>query len=256
MKWGYIRHIWDFGDTIEIEEKHTGRYGAKGQKREKREKPSPEDIKRQNQWKRKRDVRRIIKWNFGKNDHWITLTYPKGHRPPVKEITGDIQRMIRKVRKQYRKLGEELKYIYRIGIGSKGGRHIHILVNRIFSKETGTDIIIKEAWEKDKGKGHANFRLLYEEGGYQRLAEYITKELQEWEPEDMKRYHCSRNLTRKEPEEKEIRRRNLVDKQGHPIYPKAKKGYYVDPDSVKIGKNPVTGFYYRHYTLVKLDRRI
>lgn len=248
MQWGYIRHIWDFGDTIEIEEKHTGRYGAKGQKREKREKPSSEDIKRQNQWKKKRDIRRLIKWNFKKNDHWFTLTYPKGYRPSVKEIMGDIQKMIRKVRNQYRKLGQELKYIYRIGIGSKGGRHVHILVNRIDS----TDTIVSDAWKK----GHVNFRLLYEEGGYKKLADYIAKELEEWEPEDMKRFHPSRNLIRKEPEEKEIRRRNLVDKQGNPIYPKAKKGYYIDPDSVKTGINKVTGFAYRHYTLVKLDRRI
>lgn len=252
MKWGYIRQIWDFGDTIEIEEKHTGRYGAKGQKREKREKPSPEDIKRQNQWKRERDVRRVIKWNFKKNDYWITLTYPRGCRPSVKEIMGHMQKMIRKVRESYRKLGQELKYIYRIGIGSKGGRHVHILVNRISADGTGTDTIISDAWEN----GHANFRMLYEEGGYKNLAEYITKDLEEWETEKMKRYHCSRNLTRKEPEEKKINRRSLVDKQGIPIPPKPPKGYYVDESSVKTGINPLTGFAYRHYTLVKLDRRI
>ncbi len=252
MKWGYIRQIWDFGDTIEIEEKHTGRYGAKGQKREKREKPSPEDIKRQNQWKRERDVRRIIKWNFKKNDYWTTLTYPRGCRPPVKEIMGHMQKMIRKVRERYRKLGQELKYIYRIGIGSKGGRHVHILVNRISVDGTGTDTIISDAWEN----GHTNFRMLYEKGGYKELAEYIAKELEEWEPEEMKRFHPSRNLIRKDPEEKEIRRRNLVDGNGNPIPPKAKKGYYIDQDSVRTGINKVTGFAYRHYTLVKLDRRI
>ena len=26
MRWAYIRETWDFGSTIEIEEKHTGRY--------------------------------------------------------------------------------------------------------------------------------------------------------------------------------------------------------------------------------------
>lgn len=39
MQWGYIRDIWEFGDTLEVEDKHTGRYGARGQKREKRRKP-------------------------------------------------------------------------------------------------------------------------------------------------------------------------------------------------------------------------
>lgn len=88
------------------------------------------------------------------------------------------------------------------------------------------------------------------------LAEYIAKPIEEWEPKEAKRYHPSRNLIRKEPKEKVINRRNLVDKQGRMIYPKAPKGYYIDPDSVRMGINPVTGYAYRHYTLIKLDRRI
>lgn len=252
MKWGYIRQIWYFGDTIEIEEKHTGRYGAKGQKREKREKPSPEVIKRQNQWKRVRDLRRVIKWNFKKNDYWITLTYPKGHRPSYVQVMKDIQKMIRKVKDRYKKQGMELKYIYRIAIGKRGGTHVHILINRFANEQTGSDVIISECWTK----GHANFRTLYDSGGYQDLAEYIAKELEEWEPESMKRFHTSRNLIRKEPEEKKINRRSLVDRQGVPIQPKPPKGYCVDEQSVKTGINPLTGFAYRHYTLVKLDRRI
>ena len=38
MRWAYIREIWDFGSTMEIEEKHTGRYGARGQEREEKKK--------------------------------------------------------------------------------------------------------------------------------------------------------------------------------------------------------------------------
>lgn len=83
MRCAYVRHLWDCGETIEIEEKHTGRYGARGQKREKRKKASPEDIKRQNKWKRERDLRRLIKWNFGKYDYWMTITYRKGDRPAL-----------------------------------------------------------------------------------------------------------------------------------------------------------------------------
>lgn len=71
---GYIRQRWDCGDTVEIEEKHTGKYGARGQTREKKRKATPEEIKKHNQWKRERDVRRLIKWNFRERDYWITLT--------------------------------------------------------------------------------------------------------------------------------------------------------------------------------------
>ena len=250
MRWGYIRHLWDCGDSVEVEEKHTGRYGAGGQKREKRKKPTKEDIRRQNQWKRERDLRRLIKWNFSRHDYWMTLTYRKGDRPSWEQMKEDVRKMIRKVREKYRKMGAELKYVYRLQIGKRGGPHIHILANRIPGKET--DILFAETWEK----GHINFRTIYDSGGFRDLAEYIAKPLEEWEPEEVKRYHPSRNLIRKEPKEKLIRRRSLVDRQGRLISPKAPKGYYIDPDSVRMGINPVTGFAYRHYTLIKINRRI
>lgn len=103
MRCAYVRHLWDCGETIEIEEKHTGRYGARGQKREKRKKASPEDIKRQNKWKRERDLRRLIKWNFGKYDYWMTITYRKGDRPAWEQMKKDVTDLIKKVRKRYRK---------------------------------------------------------------------------------------------------------------------------------------------------------
>ena len=252
MSWGYIRHLWEFGDSVEVEEKHTGRYGARGQKRGKKKKASPEDIVRQNQWKKERDLRRLIKWNFGQYDFWMTITYRKGDRPTWEQMVKDVQDLIRKVRRKYKRLGKELKYIYRLAIGKRGGPHIHILVNRIQADGTATDMIFSDCWTK----GHINFRSLHESGGYKDLAEYIAKPLEDWEPEDAKRYHPSRNLIRKEPREKVINRRNLVDRQGIPIPPKAPKGYYIDPESVKMGINPVTGFAYRHYTLIKINRRI
>ncbi len=74
MRTGYKRETWEFGSSREVEEKHTGRYGARGQKRQKRRKPTKEEITKQNQWKRERDVRRLIKWNFVANDYWMTIT--------------------------------------------------------------------------------------------------------------------------------------------------------------------------------------
>lgn len=101
MKCGYIRQTWDCGNTREVEEKHTGRYGARGQKRQKRRKATPEEIAKQNQWKRERDVRRLIKWNFGIGDYWFTLTYKKGSRPPWKQMQKDMSKFIRKLRDKY-----------------------------------------------------------------------------------------------------------------------------------------------------------
>ena len=174
MRCAYVRHLWDCGESLEIEEKHTGRYGARGQKREKRKKASPEDIKRQNKWKRERDLRRLIKWNFGKYDYWMTITYRKGDRPAWEQMKKDLGKLIRKVRTKYRKKGWELKYIYRLAIGKKGGPHVHILINREADQETGADRIISELWEN----GHVYFASLYDAGGYVKLSEYITKPLE------------------------------------------------------------------------------
>lgn len=251
MERGYIRQTWEFEDTLEIEEKHTGRYGAPGQPRSRRKDPTPEDIRRQNQWKRERDLRRLIKWNFGERDYWVTLTYRKGERPDHRVMMKHVQNMLAKVKRRYRKQGVELKYIYRLAIGKKGGPHVHVLVNRFANDQTGTDIILQECWSY----GHVNIRPTYDAGGYKELAEYIAKPLEEWEPLDLKRFHPSRNLVRREPKDNVIRRRSLADRKGNMRYPPARKGYYVDPDSVRMGVNPVTGYLYRHYTLVRLKRR-
>ena len=100
---GYIRQRWDCGDTVEIEEKHTGKYGARGQAREKKRKATPEEIKKHNQWKRERDVRRLIKWNFRERDYWITLTYPKDYRPTWEEMKDHAGKLVRKMREKYKK---------------------------------------------------------------------------------------------------------------------------------------------------------
>lgn len=255
METGYVRETWDFGDTLEVEEKHTGRFGAPLQKREKKRKATPEEIAKHNQWKRERDVRRLIKWNFRERDYWITLTYQRGSRPKWKKIKEDLSKLIRKVREKYKKQGWILKYIYRIAIGERGGAHVHILVNRESNKETATDLIIADLWESEKGHGHVNFTTIYAEGGYKKLAEYIVKPLEKWEEEKMKRYSCSRNLIRKDPKKKEIRKRALINKKGFVRDPKPPKGYYIDPESIKKGRNPITKYAYRHYTLIKIKKR-
>jgi len=116
-------------------------------------------------------------------------------------------------------------------------------------------LIITDLWEQQWGHGHVNFRTTYSEGGYKQLAEYLTKPLEEWEPDEVKRYHPSRNLIRKDPEVDEIKRRSLVDRDGTPRMPKAPKGYYVDPESIEVGINPITHYAYRHYTLIKIKKR-
>lgn len=195
MKCGYIRDTWDCGETLEVEEKHTGRYGARGQKREPKKEPTPEDIIRQNQWKRVRDLRRLVKWNFTTGDSWITLTYQKDKRVSWEEMIKHMQKFIRQLQTRYRKYGWTLKYIWRPQIGKRGAIHIHILLNAESNTETRTEKIVRELWTH----GNPNMKVVYDLKNGD-LAEYIATPLQEWEPEKAKAYHPSRNLIRKEPD--------------------------------------------------------
>lgn len=89
----------------------------------------PEDIIRQNQWKRVRELRRLVKWNFTTGDSWITLTYQKDKRVSWEEMIKHMQKFIRQLQTRYRKYGWILKYIWRPQIGKRGAIHIHILLN-------------------------------------------------------------------------------------------------------------------------------
>lgn len=232
----YTRKTYRFPGSIEVEEYHSGKYGAPGQARGKKRKPTPEEIKKRNQTNRENYVRRLMKANFRKNDYWITLTYQKGSRPSVEKMRKDVDKLLRKVRSAYRKKGQEFKYILRMGIGKRGGPHLHILVNRI----TDTDLIFSDQWEH----GGIFFKPAYEEGGFKALADYIVKPLEEWESETLKRYTRSRNLIIPKPK-KEILRGKTWRKE-----PK-KKGYYLE--EYWEGINPFTGYLSRRYILTKLE---
>ena len=163
----YWRDRWIFRNSIEYEIKYEGKYGAKGEKRAKKQKPTPEQVKRQNLINKQNRIRRLIKANFVPADLWTTLKYPKGTRKSMDEVKTDMKKFLDKLRYRYKKQGEPLKFIYRIEIGKQGGLHVHILVNRI----TDADVLISKCWIP----GYVHFTPIYEAGGYQELATYIAK---------------------------------------------------------------------------------
>ena len=231
----YVRDTFYFRDSIEVEEKHTGRYGAPGEKRTKRAKPSPEQIEKQNQWRRERDLRRLIKENFEENDLWVTLTYRKDARPPtLQDAKEDIQKCLRKLREQYKKRGTALKYIVAVEIGSRGGVHHHLIINRIDE----SDKLLASLWKK----GRVHMTLMYKQGGFRDLAEYIAKR-----PPDKadKWYSRSRNLSI--PQAK----RQIMLGATFKREPQPPKNYYLEKETYYQGINPVTGHRYRHYIFVR-----
>ena len=248
----YWEDIFRFPNSNEYEFKYAGNYGAKGEKREKRKKATPEQIKKQNQLNREKKVRRLIKANFLSNDMWNCLKYPAGTIKTTEEYKKDLSDFLDKVRKEYKKLGEVFKFIYRMEISTRGGIHLHILINRLKGK-TDTDVLIQKCWKH----GRVNFQSIYEYGGYEALANYIVKQPDEEEAEQLSlfpleerkhyiKYSSSRNLVRPEPERKIYTRWTLkkLIEEG----PKPTPGYYVDKNSIVCGKNPYTGMSYYRYT--------
>jgi hypothetical protein len=235
-----------FPGSIEYEYKYPGKYGAKGEKREKREKATPEQIKLQNQRNREKRYRRLIKANFRENDYWITLKYPKGVRKQIEKVKEDLRAFLERLRKKYKKMGEILKFIRRIEIGCRGGVHIHMIANRFL----GADIAIKECWEQ----GGVHFALLYEQGGFKDLAEYITKPANEKDEEkETAAVSSSRNLIRPEPEREYRKRwtvRKIIENGVKPT-----EGYYIDEDTVVSGLNKYTGMSYLQYTEYRIAKQ-
>lgn len=229
-----------FKNSIEVEEYVTGRFGAKGEKRQEKKKATPEQVEKQNQFNRTKNARRRIKNNFKEDDFYLTFTFEKSKRPgsldSAKKIWTKVQR---KIRNECKKQKKKFKWMIRIEKGSKGAIHFHLIMNEI---EDGLKII-KNIW---KTYGYVYLKLLYEEGDFQKLAAYITKPAAEKEETY---YSHSRNLPIPEPRVKRIKEKKWKDVKPY-------KGFYIDKESLIEGINPVTGYMYRHYTMIRLNRRI
>lgn len=231
------RLLYDLGLLIEVDEYRDGRYGARGEKRKEKKKPTPEQMRRQNQFNRTRRLRRMMRTNFQENDLYWTLTFKKERRPrdmlEAKDIWTKLQREIRKICK---KQGVSFKWVVRIERGSKGAIHIHLVMNAIDKPSK-----IRKLWE-DYGRAHLEY--MYEEGGFADLAAYMTKP----EEKDEEVYYShSRNLPIPKPLI-EMVRMSLSDRDDIEV----PEGYYLDKSSLIEGYNPVTGYPYRHYTLVRI----
>lgn len=241
------------GDILDVEEFHDGGYGAPGVPRKKRKKPTEEQMRLVNSAnKMKRTRQRLLEY-FGPGDCFATWTYEVKNRPPdMEQALKDFQKAMRKVREEYRKRGVELFWIRNIEQGTKGAWHIHLVVNEIGD----TASILKKAWANG-GTYITEIRLsdrLYDED-FTKLAAYMTKdehtvdERKDGTPGKPRlrqsNYNTSRNMPLPEPKEDK-----LVRWQEEP---KPKKGYYI----VRIheGINPKTGYKYRRYTMIRLERR-
>lgn len=245
----YVKTTVHAGLTYEIWEGHTREY-HKGAKREKRAKPTPEQQEKVNRLQRERTVRRLINHNFAPGDLYITLSYRE--KPEAAQMAKDMRRFRDRLRRDYRKRGYELKYLYVMEVGKRGARHFHMVLNRCGDGPPAK--WLQEAW----GMGWINIKPLDSSGDYAKLASYLVKYADKTQKtlglSNQKGYTPSRNLKRPRKETTRYKRRRLPD---GPQIPRRLRGkVYLCKDSYHRGINPVTGYEYQEYRLIEYPRHM
>ena len=235
----YILSITNAGKTVEVEKYYTLRYKAKGVKRGEVINPTSEEQKDINLRLAEKKLRLRINANYGEGDYHTVFDYRKDERPDTKEeMREDIDKALRELRKEYKKQGKELKYIHVMEIGKKGAMHHHLVINHIDTK------IIQKCWTK----GRVKVFPLDNTGQYAELAAYLIKQTCKSKELQSKRWNSSKNLIIPEPNKIIINKREWFRS-----VPTAKKGYYIDKNSVHEGISKFTGYGYLRYTMIKIS---
>lgn len=240
---GYFKTTVKAGATIEVTKSYTKRIGVKV--KGDREKPTAEEMEKVNQMNAERTLRLKINANFGVDDPFITLTYRKDERPTPEQAKKNIKKVIDSLRKEFKKLGVDLKYINVTEYKNKAIHH-HLLINHIEGEDVSK--MVRRLWKF----GRPDFKYLDDTGQYKDLAAYLIKETSKTYKENdgghKQRYSCSRNLIMPTQKTEIIKKAQRWAADPKPI-----KGYYIDKDTVYNGIDPFTGREYQKYTMVRLS---
>lgn len=226
---------------IEVKEYHSSRYHGKKVTPAPRTKKTTEEMVKVNERNRIKKLYWIIATNFDFGDLHMQLTYRREERPTPEGARKSLKKFFRRLRKEYKKRGKELKYIVTTEY-KRTAIHHHLVLNEIGD----TAKTVNRIWEK----GKAFFTVIYEDGEVEDLAAYLIKETQNSfrDPDNPSKlsYSCSRNL--KKPNIKT----KIIKSDTWRKTPKPPKGYYLDKGSIVEGVSKVTGYPYQYYTFKKI----
>ena len=244
----YTKNSCRIKDKVEIEKHYPGNFGAPGVEREPKRKRTPEEMAKQNLWRKIRNLRRLLELNFTGGDFHVTLTCQKDKRPSKEEAPKIIREFRDKLREDYKRQGWILKYVITCETGERGAVHWHMIVNNCCNEKTSTTKLIWKYWTR----GRPWLIPMDDSGDYKKLAEYIVKEskdrIEKGQTIEKLSYMVSRNLVKPVvvPEKVQANRWSKT--------PKAPKGWYVVPGSIVNGHNKFTGLPYQYYTIRKLQK--
>lgn len=268
----YVEKDWESRDSkVIIKDKyHTQRYSPTTPLvKERRKKSTSASTAQQimiNMRHRTDRLNRLILDNFSAGDWWVTFTISK--QVSLEKFKTEYEKMMRKLRDEYRKLGAELKYItVKENIHGKGRLHGHMLLPNIAF--TTLQKIMRKAWKL----GNCNIKPY---GGTaldaKQLASYITKEdtaetkllkrikaeKDKADKETLKKLDedikaerssicTSRNLVRREPKKRIVKRAETYSDA-----PRAPRGYHIVKQLSYSGYT-ADGYPYQHTVFERGD---
>lgn len=239
----YMKETCVAGRTIEVRKYFNFHVPPPGEHRGKRGKPTPERIKAANRRKAERDLRRLMNANFEKyKGYSLTFTYEEGSKPgSIPDLRKDAGTYFRKLAGKARKKGQTLKFIYCLGVGSRGRVHIHAIVSGVSQDD------MDECWSK----GYIDRKPLHTDE-FSDLAAYYIKNAEEVREKEIdqglkpkRRYNTSHNLIKPE-----VRKERIAAKEFRKN-PRIRKGYREVKDLTYYGISNLTGMPYLAYTLIK-----
>lgn len=163
--------------------------------RRKKYRPTSEAQELYNAKVAQRKLTRLIHANFTEDDYSVTLTYDDYHLPADdEEIKRHARNFLARLRRLYGRFGIICKYILVSARGKRGGRaHHHLIVSGGVPSES-----IKALWSFGRRRCE---NLQFDMDGVAALADYILEQAEVWS----KRWCCSRNLVRPEPDVRDDR---------------------------------------------------
>ena len=237
----YYREVVKTGNVIEVRKTISYVESAKGRKRAKKLNPTLKAVAKNNERSAERKLRWLINTNFTPEDYHLTLTY-QGKPPEPEEARKELEKFLRKLRREYQKQGKDLKYIAVTEYKAKRIHH-HLIINQIELSA------ITKAWKH----GRPKLVPLDDTGQYDHLASYLIKETSKTfkteEGTGGKRWNQSRNL---KPYD-ELKREKIRAKEWRKE-PTAFKGYMLEKDKVVNFSYTVEGQCYesQQYSMVRI----
>ena len=206
-------------------------------KRKKKKEPTAASVENVNRRNAERNLIVKLHANFHEGDLHVVLTYAK--EPTQEEAKKELKNFIRRLRRRFKKNGEELKWISATEFKNKRIHH-HLIMNYMDPGE------VDKMWKA----GHTRPTFFDNSGDYRRLASYLIKETDKTFREpgafSKQRFSCSQNLITPDAKVEKISGAALFKE------PKPFKGYIIDRDSVYKGVNPVTNIPFLEYTMISI----